>query len=297
MSLNLPGSIIISGLAFLENNQLHILLLQRIVLGQLEQIAKVEYGPSSATHAPIMLSTSASPLRNEDYCFVGDIETLLPATPECAQHVGCKVHVTICGIVEKGSDYEKEVSFFYLTPTQYVSIYHKKFDATFKSTLPIRCVIKESQRWTAITKPKPRPGKVVAISGFISEIVRTSDEKVECIEVIPDQVIYLTDVQLPVSKIQNTLDSCSTPDNNLKRKLRFSGFGTPSPASNKRPKSLPIVDLDSFSMESIVPSSPSPAPSGAMSSSGPTITLPARSQAAVSVCGPAAAAMSRNKGK
>lgn len=96
---------------------------------------------------------------------------------------------------------------FSLTPYQFVSAYHNKLGAT-RPCLPLSCEVHDSPRWTAATKPKPRPGKVIGVCGFIDRVIRTDTGAIDKLVITVDQVIYLADGSPPQQatiKLENTL--------------------------------------------------------------------------------------------
>lgn len=94
---------------------------------------------------------------------------------------------------------------FTLTPLQYVSVYHNKLGPGARPCLPLSCEVQDSPRWSASTKPRPRPGKIITVSGFLERVIRTEAGGIDKMVIAVDQVIYIADGTPPSSALDNTL--------------------------------------------------------------------------------------------
>jgi hypothetical protein len=93
---------------------------------------------------------------------------------------------------------------FDLAPEQYTYAY-KDYNKNLKpglkkSSLPLRCVIKPSPRWT--TMPKLQVGHIVSVTGFLSHVLQKDDGKVQFFEVEVEQVNILGKTAVPVGPNQ-----------------------------------------------------------------------------------------------
>jgi aspartyl/asparaginyl-tRNA synthetase len=93
---------------------------------------------------------------------------------------------------------------FDLAPEQYTYAY-KDYNKNLKpglekSSLPLRCVIKPSPRWTKM--PKLQVGHIVAVNGFLSRVLQKDDGKVQFFEVEVEQVNILGKTSVPIGPNQ-----------------------------------------------------------------------------------------------
>jgi len=129
---------------------------------------------------------------------------LIPASVEHA--CNCFVVHASGYLTAVNSDAQSRTLTFDLAPEQYTNAY-KSYNKNLKpgskkSSLPLRCIIKPSPRWT--TMPKLQVGHIVSVSGFFSRVLREDDGKIQFFEVEVEQVNILAKTAVPRAQFADT---------------------------------------------------------------------------------------------